>query len=294
MAMSLRANEGASLQLLTMGAAAASSLYLYFTRPVQQAIRCVIFDLDDTLWDTAGVLNRATRMFHQHLAAAYPRLGERFPRSEYLKVYNVYKGSSANWTEIRTMCLRHCARATGYDEDKVAESGLRVFEEYRNDVEPFVFPGVRQMLKSLKSKGYIVGSVSNGTADVRNINYFKGLFEFHFCPADSGVRKPDPTMFHMALQASGVAPEATLYVGDNYEHDVLGPLRVGMHAAWLKKGPEPEESCASVIVWAIKPDSETQRRLEAQSARLARARNLRIMCLPDVLQVEQRLDAWRI
>jgi putative hydrolase of the HAD superfamily len=42
------------------------------------------------------------------------------------------------------------------------------------------------------------------------------------------AEKPDPVIFHAALDAMQVVPAAAVHVGDNLEADVRGAARVGM------------------------------------------------------------------
>ncbi len=44
-----------------------------------------------------------------------------------------------------------------------------------------------------------------------------------------GIEKPDPRIFHFALDALDVAPERSLYVGDTVRFDVKGALAAGLH-----------------------------------------------------------------
>lgn len=48
--------------------------------------------------------------------------------------------------------------------------------------------------------------------------------------SEVGRRKPAPELYLAALERVGVAPERALYVGDQVEEDLNGPLRVGMRA----------------------------------------------------------------
>lgn len=50
-----------------------------------------------------------------------------------------------------------------------------------------------------------------------------------------GMAKPDPRIYQLALDYFGVKAEDTLFVGDSWESDVVGPIRVGMQAIWLNK-----------------------------------------------------------
>ncbi|HYH48605.1 MAG TPA: HAD-IA family hydrolase, partial [Acidimicrobiia bacterium] len=48
-----------------------------------------------------------------------------------------------------------------------------------------------------------------------------------------GVAKPDPAIFHLALEACGVAPERVLHVGDTVGADVKGALAAGVRPVHL-------------------------------------------------------------
>ncbi len=48
-----------------------------------------------------------------------------------------------------------------------------------------------------------------------------------------GVAKPDPAIFHIALEATGVAPERALHIGDTVGADVNGALAAGVRPVHL-------------------------------------------------------------
>jgi putative hydrolase of the HAD superfamily len=98
-------------------------------------------------------------------------------------------------------------------------------------------------LERLRSAGLRLGVVSNSDGRVEEALEAAGLREFFDVVVDSalvGVEKPDPRIFHAALDALGVAPEEALYVGDLYEVDVVGARAAGIEAVLL--GPLPAEA----------------------------------------------------
>jgi putative hydrolase of the HAD superfamily len=99
-------------------------------------------------------------------------------------------------------------------------------------------PGVVQALRLIEETGVALGVVSNsdGTVEQR-------LREFGVCSVDGGdsvrvevivdsgtvgVEKPDPRIFDFALEALGVTPGRTLYVGDTVCMDVRGASAAGL------------------------------------------------------------------
>ncbi|HEY3012972.1 MAG TPA: HAD-IA family hydrolase [Gemmatimonadales bacterium] len=93
-----------------------------------------------------------------------------------------------------------------------------------------------ESLARLRAAGLRLGVVSNSDGRVEQALEAAGLRGYFDVVIDSaalGVEKPDPRIFHAALDALGVRPEEALYVGDLYEVDVLGARAAGMEAVLL-------------------------------------------------------------
>lgn len=93
-----------------------------------------------------------------------------------------------------------------------------------------------EALERLRQAGLKLAVVSNSDGRVEQALDAAGLREYFDVVIDSalvGVEKPDPRIFHAALDALNVRPEETLYVGDLYEIDVLGARAAGMEAVLL-------------------------------------------------------------
>jgi putative hydrolase of the HAD superfamily len=93
-----------------------------------------------------------------------------------------------------------------------------------------------EALARLRAAGLKLGVVSNSDGRVEQALTAAGLREYFDVVIDSalvGVEKPDPRIFHAALQALDVSPEEALYVGDLYEIDVVGARAAGMEAVLL-------------------------------------------------------------
>lgn len=93
------------------------------------------------------------------------------------------------------------------------------------------------VLSNLKAAGLQLGVISN-TEDGRLDELLKLLQinEYFDCQIDSqvvGCRKPDATIFHLALESLGIKPQDAVYVGDSYRHDVVGAKAAGLHAILL-------------------------------------------------------------
>jgi HAD superfamily hydrolase (TIGR01549 family) len=58
-------------------------------------------------------------------------------------------------------------------------------------------------------------------------------FEFVIDSAAIGAKKPEPKIYREALRLAGVAPGNVLFVGDDYQRDVVAPREYGMQARHL-------------------------------------------------------------
>lgn len=82
------------------------------------------------------------------------------------------------------------------------------------------------------------GNVESVLADFGIDKYFKTIVE----SAVVGVRKPDPRIFALGVEALGMKPEETLVIGDSYRKDIVPAESIGCQVLWIKgKGWTAEE-----------------------------------------------------
>ena len=102
----------------------------------------------------------------------------------------------------------------------------------------------RPMLERLHER-YPLMLVSNFYGNIDEVlrdygirHLFKGIIE----SAVVGVRKPNPTLFRLGVDALELTPDHVLVVGDSLRKDIEPAERLGCHALWLKgKGWTDEE-----------------------------------------------------
>jgi putative hydrolase of the HAD superfamily len=58
-------------------------------------------------------------------------------------------------------------------------------------------------------------------------------FDWLVAAGEVGVSKPDPAIFHLALERAGAPADQAVYVGDNYWADVVGAQRAGLRPVLL-------------------------------------------------------------
>lgn len=112
----------------------------------------------------------------------------------------------------------------------VALAELREYHRIENlweHVEPDVVPA----LAALRSRGVRLVVVSNANGRLRHLfdrvdltKWFDHVLDSH----EWGVEKPDPRLFHLALEQSRANAATTVHVGDLYHVDVVGARQAGL------------------------------------------------------------------
>lgn len=140
--------------------------------------------------------------------------------------------------EFWTNHARRHLLAYGYSPSQAALFAPQIqrymAEEYQ--AENYVPPEVPESLALLRSRGYRIVLLSNRSApcdeELQEIDLLK-YFDFTLVAGEVNAWKPDPRIFHEALQRAASRPERTLYVGDNYFADVVGSRRAGIRPVLL-------------------------------------------------------------
>ena len=196
------------------------------------SIKCIAFDLDDTLWECHPVIVRAEQRFYDWLAIYYPNITQKYTAPQLIEHRMVFmreqNENKHDLTYLRKFWMERLAAEVGYDSSYI-ESGFEVFWLARNEVT--FFDGTLDILHNLSTK-FTLGVITNGNADVNHIGVGH-LFDFSLSSERAGVSKPHIDIFHQALALSGSLKQETVYVGDDPKRDVLGAHGAGIHAVWF-------------------------------------------------------------
>lgn len=97
-------------------------------------------------------------------------------------------------------------------------------------------PGVKEMLELLKTRGYKLGIISNTTSLYQvfhSLEHYgiRKYFDDVTLSSITGYRKPNPSIFQIALHQIQSRPEECAYVGDTLSRDVIGAKRLSFGAA---------------------------------------------------------------
>lgn len=156
-----------------------------------------------------------------------------------------FTGEHENWAIMREFGPGFRRRSwekalaeMGVEDTDLAGSLDVLFEQERGDTNPWC-TGADGALTLLGEK-YRLGMVTNGIPDVQRTKIkATGLaerFDAIVISGEVGQGKPEPGIYHHALQLMGVTPDEAIMVGDNYRRDVLGPQELGIRGVWISMG----------------------------------------------------------
>ena len=140
-------------------------------------------------------------------------------------------------TNIEAELARRSARtdkAGTVNERTNGNRARRVASRFLSEASA-AFARNRPVLEALKER-YRLGIVSNFYGNLEAVCCSAGLAPLFAVMVDShrvGAEKPDPAIFHAALETLHAMPETTVFVGDSLRRDREGARRTGMRFIWI-------------------------------------------------------------
>lgn len=207
------------------------------------AVRGVLFDIDDTLVDTATAFGAA-------LAEAFGTLTELAP-DQHTDVVQIWRADAGG----------HFRRYVAGEVDLLTQRRARVLEITTHlglpelDDEEFgvfetayqgafaaswaLFDDAHACVSAAVDAGLDVGVVTNAPGEQQRAKIAAvGLADLlpTLVAVDTlGVGKPDARVFREACRLIGTSTEETLYVGDELDTDARGAVDAGLRGVWLDR-----------------------------------------------------------
>ena len=115
----------------------------------------------------------------------------------------------------------------------------------------------REVLLQLK-QSYPMVLVSNFYGNIATVLKefsLDGIFDTIIESAVVGVRKPDPRIFTLGVEALGLNPDEVVVVGDSMDKDIIPAGKAGCHTVWFKgegwTDDPVDESAADYVITAL-------------------------------------------
>lgn len=237
-------------------------------------LKAVFFDLDDTLlWDAKSVQEafEATCQYAAQKHPLSPTALEKAVRQAARELYETYdtypftqmigiNPFEGLWGEFKSNKLDGFKRlreivphyrreawtaglkSLGIDDPELGQQlGERFPLERRK--RSIVYSDTYKVLDELKQH-YRLLLLTNGSPDLQREKLamepkLAPYFEQIIISGEFGKGKPDPAIFHYALEKMQLQPNEAMMVGDKLSTDILGSHRIGMKNVWINRDNQP-------------------------------------------------------
>lgn len=184
--------------------------------------KLVLFDLDNTLCDHAT--SRSLRV--RHAFEPFFSNDEDLDRAVREVVTRSVEGT-AHFADVLGQFGVNDPNATETIQQRYISDRYRGLELYADAL---------QVIEQVRSVAAI-GMITNGPTGIQqpkiDLLKIEHLFPFILISESVGIWKPDPAIFHLALEKAGVPAADTVYVGDSPVADVPGAKAAGMRSVWI-------------------------------------------------------------
>ena len=203
------------------------------------------------LFDYGGTLDTAGCHWGKMLWHAYEKVGVPVAEQDFRDAY-VYaerridrEGSvTADFTFYRTLGVKLQFQLEYLLDNGKLSAGNEQMKEWHRELHESLYARVKEItahscevLDELKKQHIPMVLVSNFYGNVEAVlqefgftPYFKAVIE----SARVGIRKPDPRIYELGVEALGLAPEEVVVVGDSFPKDIVPAKTLGCKAYWFK------------------------------------------------------------
>ncbi|MFF3978880.1 HAD family hydrolase [Streptomyces sp. NPDC055808] len=211
------------------------------------AIRAVLWDIDDTIFDyaTASRSGMRAHLDIEGLPRAYESLETALDAWDELTAYHWarFAAGETDWHGQRRDRVRAFLGEAMSDERAEAwfERHIAHYEAAWS-LFPDALPVLDVLAEDYRHAVLSNSSLPNQDRKLRILGV-RDRFEALLCAAELGVAKPQAGAFHAGCAALGLPPDEVVYVGDQPDIDARGAVEAGLKAVWLDRsgtGGRPE------------------------------------------------------
>jgi len=197
-------------------------------------IKAILFDIDDTLCSSRASQDEVYKQLYQEISKYKGLPWKRFEKA-YTEGRVAYLSSFTGYG-FNT----YCRLAQWYDINRAlgvymkGEELLEVIDRYWRIIfdKIYLYPNVEKVLKALKGKGLILGTISGGDFYSKEKKLEKlgvsDYFDWNFPTELVFKDKNYPNIFEYALNYLSLKAEETVFIGDKPDQDIAPAKKLGM------------------------------------------------------------------
>lgn len=201
----------------------------------------IFFDIDDTLLDFQAAQKKAVRKFYEihteDFSLSFDELYKKWFDIEQA-CFDAYLEGKYDFDGQRRARFKNVYALSG--RTLTDDDAWKCFLEYEDYYRECwcLFDDVLPALKKLKAAGYKLGIISNGVRAQQELKLKKtGIFSYFsvIVTSSDGLAKPGRAIFEHAAALADADMENCVYVGDNYETDIVAAGFAGMQAFYVQR-----------------------------------------------------------
>ncbi|MBS7577403.1 MULTISPECIES: HAD family hydrolase [unclassified Enterococcus] len=201
-------------------------------------IKNIVFDVDDTLYEM-------DQPFYTAITQLFPKfpiekLSNAYIRFRYYSDLTFPKVVTKEWTWDYMRFYRLNETLKDYGHSAIDEPTAMDFQAiYEQAMEAITLhPAIYQTLQYLTHEKYELGIITNGPTahqlkKIKNLSVGQWVKNRIVVSQEAGYSKPEVAIFKIAEKRFNFLPEETLYIGDNYDNDIVGANDAGWQSIWL-------------------------------------------------------------
>lgn len=200
------------------------------------AIKCVIFDIDNTLYSYDDAHAVAFARLTDYARERLGMTGETF-RELHRRTNEALKERMGPVAAIHNRLIRYQNLLEG--AGKEVGCALEMNELYWETLLDAARPtsGAAVILTVLRKRGIRIGIGTDMTARLQFVKLERlgllHLVDFLVSSEEAGAEKPDPRIFDLCVEKAGVSAQECLFVGDSLKKDALGSVACGLRGVWF-------------------------------------------------------------
>ncbi len=233
---------------------------------MSDAIKCILFDLDDTLlieWKSAEksfletielvdhIIDKSS--FVQIIREEARKLWYSLPTIDYCKKVGIsswealwadFTGEDKNLKILHSLAkdyrISTWTNALKRYDINPENTAARLSEEFKKirSAKHILFDESIETLEKLKYR-YKLGLITNGAPDLQWKKVIGGKLRPYFdsiiISGEYGYAKPDTRLFRVAIDSLKTEKNTTIMVGDNLNTDINGGKNAGIQTAWVNR-----------------------------------------------------------
>lgn len=217
----------------------------------------IIFDVDDTLYDQAQSFHKTVRKLFQE-PFSDEEINQLYKASRKYSEILFDQSETGEISQFEWQTGRIMAACKDFNIPIDTEKATIFHETYVTEQKNItLFPEVEELLNFLYEEGKQLGILTNGeekhqAMKIKQLGLSRWIpAEMTFISGMIGHAKPKREVFDYIEQNLDLDQTKTVYIGDNFEKDIIGAKQAGWQAIWMNHRKKELPTNAT-----YKPDKE--------------------------------------